>query len=292
MIVISSFSYLSSYVYTSLPSGLLHCFVCMLLGGGKYRGAWFNEFYGTLLMVFLTFSPGKWIGVDSTPLEWLCQAAGVVAADYLAGGPHVNPACSVCMFALGKCDYTECYVRIMGGLAGGLVAFPLFLAFSSSMGWNDLGGPEYEVKDESDDTSEAFLNEFLSTFFLLISIFILNFELNFGKFHYWVKQSLQAIVIRYLIVVFGTTGPAMNPMLGSAWLIFKKKTSCSLTTDHYFIYWIAPLAAAFVSSFIYVVYAGGKWLGTELPFGPFKETKDDSPKESKKSDKKKASKSD
>jgi hypothetical protein len=30
------------------------------------------------------------------------------------------------MFALGKCNYTEAFVRIMGAMAGGLVAFPLF----------------------------------------------------------------------------------------------------------------------------------------------------------------------
>jgi len=296
MIVVSSLSSLSSYAFTSLPSGLVHCISSVFLGGGAFRDAWLSEFYGTLLMVFLTFSPGKWIGIDSTPIEWLCHAVGVITADYLAGGPHVNPAVSVTMYCLGKCCFTECYVRIMGGLAGGLVAFPLFLKFSSSMGWTELGGPEYELKDESDDASSAFLNEFLSTFFLIISIFLLNFELNFGKFHYWVKQSLQAIVIRYLIVVFATTGPAMNPMLGSAWLVFKKKTSCALSMDHYFIYWIAPFAAALITSFCYVVYAGGKWIGTELPFGPFKEaakTTEPSKEASKKSsDKKKSSKSD
>merc|ERR1719203_2524954 len=49
-------------------------------------------------MIFLTFSPGKWIGVDSVPLAWASHAAGVVMADYIAGGPHVNPAVSVAMF--------------------------------------------------------------------------------------------------------------------------------------------------------------------------------------------------
>lgn len=292
MIVVSSLSSLSSYAYSSLPSGLFHCVVSVFLGGGKYRQAWFNEFYGTLLMVFLTFSPGKWIGLGSTPLEWLCHAAGVVASDYFSGGPHVNPAVSVCMFFLGKCDYTECYVRIMGSMAGGLIAFPAYLILSQSMGWNDLGGPEYELQDEGDDASGAFLNEFLSTFLLLIAIFILNWELNFGKFHYCVKQTLTAIFIRYLIVVFNTTGPSMNPMLGSAWLVFKKKTSCDLTIDHYFIYWIAPAVAALVASFCYVVYAGGKWIGMDLPFGPFKAAAAAVEPKEKKSEKKKASKSD
>jgi len=293
---VSSLSSLNSYTYNSLPSGLAHCIACILLGGGAFRDAWLQEFYGTLLMVILTFSPGKWVGIDSTAIEWLCHAIGVVAADYLAGGPQVNPAVSMTMWFLGKCSFTECYVRIMGGLAGGLVSFPIALKWSSWMGWIELDGPSYETKDENDDTSSAFLNEFLSTFFLVISIFVLNFELDFGKYHYWVKQSLQAIFIRYLIVVFTVTGPAMNPMLGSAWLVFKKKTSCNLSMDHYFVYWIAPLLAALLASFCYVVYAGGTWLWVELPFGPVKEvakTDEEPPKETKKtSDKKKSSKSD
>lgn len=296
MIVVSSLSSLTSYIYTSLPSGLAHCIACIFLGGGAFRDAWWVEFYGTLLMVFLTFSPGKWIGIDSTPIEWFSHAVGVVAADYLAGGPHVNPAVSLTMFCLGKCSFTECYVRIMASMAGGLVAFPLFLKFSLSMGWHELGGPAYDLKDENDDASGAFLCEFLSSFFLIVSIFVLNFELDFGKYHYWIKQSLQAIFIRYLIIVFPTTGPAMNPMLGSAWLVFLKKTSCNLSMDHYFIYWIAPSLAALLASFLYVVYAGGTFIGVELPFGPFKEVVKTAspPKDSSKksSDKKKSSKSD
>ena len=77
-------------------------------------------------MIGLTFSPGKWIGADSLAVAWAAHAAGVVAADKLGGGQHVNPAVTVSMFALGKCTYTEAFVRIMGAMAGGLVAFPLF----------------------------------------------------------------------------------------------------------------------------------------------------------------------
>ena len=81
-------------------------------------------------MIGLTFSPGKWIGADSLAVAWVAHAAGVVAADKLGGGQHVNPAVTVSMFALGKCTYTEAFVRIMGAMAGGLVAFPLFKVFA------------------------------------------------------------------------------------------------------------------------------------------------------------------
>jgi len=290
MIVVSSLSSLTKLGYSYLPSGLLHCIAGLFLAGGAYRDAWLQEFLGTLLMIFLTFSPGKWIGVGSVPLEWLCHAIGVVAADYLAGGPHVNPAMSAAMFCIGKCNFTEAYVRIMGSIAGGLVAFPLFLTFSDSMGWTALGGPQYSLKDEDDDASSAFFNEFASTFLLAMAVYILNFELNFGKNHYWIKQSLTAIVIRYLIVVFSTTGPAMNPMLGTTWLIFSSKATCIEGMEHYFIYWIAPYIAAAVSGFVYIVYAGGEWCGYKLPVGPIKEAKKEEPK--KPTDKKKSAKSD
>lgn len=76
----------------------------------------------------------------------------------------MNPAVSVAMFSLGRCDYTEMYVRICASMAGGLVAFPLFLFFSESAGLVSLGGPEYSASDEKDDFSAAFLNEFFAFF--------------------------------------------------------------------------------------------------------------------------------
>jgi len=270
MIVISLISSLSSTVYNILPTGILHCIFSMFLVDGAYRNAWIQEFLGTMLMIGLTFSPGKWIGVDSTPLEWVCHALGVIFADYFAGGPHVNPAVSVAMFCLGKCSYTECYIRSMGSIAGGLISFPLFLQLSSMLSWKELGGPEYTLIDENDDASSGFLNEFMSVFLLLIAIFVLNFEVDFGTYHYWLKQTYTAIAIRYLIVVFGLTGPAMNPMLGTTWLLFKVKSGYISGMDHYFIYWSAPFLAALSASFCYVVYAGGKFMGCNVPFGPVK----------------------
>jgi len=240
-------------------------------------------------MIFLTFSPGKWIGVDSLALAWSAHAVGVVASDYIAGGPHVNPAMSLAMFSLGKCSYTEMYVRMAASCAGGLVAFPLFLYFSDTLGWEQLGGPEYSPTDDKDDFSKAFMNEFFSFFFLAIMIFVLNFELNFGKHHYWIKQPMTAVGIRYLIQVFGLTGPAMNPMLGTAWAVFATgQASFPEAAEHYFVYWGAPFLAALVASFGYAVYAGEKFFGEKLPLGPIKAVKaapvDDKKKKASKKD--------
>lgn len=209
---------------------------------------------------------------------------GVVASDYIAGGPHVNPAMSVAMYSLGKCDYTEMYVRIAAAMGGGLVAFPLFRHLSDTLGWEPLGGPEYSPVDDEDDGSSAFCNEFFATLLLALMVFVLNFELNFGKNHYWIKQPLTALGIRYLIEVFGLTGPAMNPMLGTAWYVFASDSkSFPSTSEHYFVYWVAPFMGALIASFAYVVYAGGKFLGYALPFGPIKQVAQPAPvKEDKK----------
>ena len=70
-------------------------------------------------------------------------------ADFFGGGPHVNPAVTVSMFTLGKCTYTDAFVRIAAQLGGGLVAFPVFHAVSNAMKWEPFGGPEFNMdKDE------------------------------------------------------------------------------------------------------------------------------------------------
>lgn len=56
-----------------------------------------------------------------------------------------NPAVTVSMYALGKCSYTEGFVRIMGAMAGGLVAFPLYKVLADQLGLTPLGGPGMEI---------------------------------------------------------------------------------------------------------------------------------------------------
>ena len=103
-------------------------------------------------------------------------------------------------------------LRIAGSMAGGLIAFPLCKYLSDAMRWIELGGPEYSP-DSDPDASLSSFNEFALTLLLCFLIYTVNWELNFGKYHYWIKQTLTAIGIRFLIAAFPTSGPAMNPML-------------------------------------------------------------------------------
>lgn len=219
-------------------------------------------------MIGLTFSPGKWIGQDSLAIAWAVHACGVIAADKISGGPQVNPAVTVSMFALGKCSYTEAFVRIMGSMAGGLVAFPLFKVFADQFGLTPLGGPEFDAKDDEEGVAAGF-SEFCAMVLLMILIYTVNWELNFGKFHYWIKQTLTAVGIRYLIETFPLAGPAINPMLGTTWYIFAYGDFPD-HLGHYFTYWVSSFLGAIFASYLYAIYAGGTVFGKTLPLGPIK----------------------
>ncbi|KAL7566275.1 hypothetical protein ACA910_013606 [Epithemia clementina (nom. ined.)] len=252
-----------------LPPGLTPSLASAFIEGGKYLSHYRHEFVGTLVMILCTFSAGKWIGKDSVAVAWSAHALGVVAADYFAGGPHVNPAVTVSMWCLGKCSYTEAYVRISAQMGGGLIAFPLYHALSDALKFTHFGGPEFNA-DDYDHSIEAFLSEFGATLLLMWVIYILNWELHFGEYHYIIKQTLTAVAIRALIELFPTAGPAMNPMLATSWAVFSNDFEFPVHFLHYFVYWASPFMAAILASVLYVIYAGGTVFGQKLPIGPLK----------------------
>ena len=179
---------------------------------------------------------------------------------------------TMAMWALGKVTYTDAYVRIAGQMAGGLVAFPLYHAISDALKMPPFGGPEFSVTMGDEHAVEQFLSEFTATFLLAIAIYVLNWELNFGRQHYIIKQTLTAVVIRALIEFFPVAGPAINPMLATTWYVFGvgAKGEFPAMFAHYFVYWIAPWLAAILSAIVWTVYAGGTVFGYTLPVGPIK----------------------
>lgn len=255
-----------------LPPGLFFVTAFAFIENGKYLTAFRHEFIGSLLMICCTFSAGKWIGSRDMKLAWTSHAVGVVLADKLGGGPQVNPAMTTTMWCLGKVTYTEGLVRIAGQMGGGLIAFPLFHALSDYFGLEPFGGPEFNMDSDEYEAAEAAMSEFFATILLCFAIYFLNWELNFGKYHYIIKQTLTAFAIRALIELFPTAGPAMNPMLATAWAAFGVGSRFDFPDDfsHYFVYWVAPCVAAIVAGFLYTIYAGGKFFGQTLPIGPIK----------------------
>lgn len=268
-----------------LPPGLFLVLAVANIENGKYLSAFRHEFIGTLLMICCTFSAGKWIGEHDINTAWAAHAAGVIIADKVGGGAQVNPAMTVTMWSLGKVTYTEGLVRIAGQMGGGVIAFPLFHAISNQMKWTPFGGPEFNMDSDEYGVAEAALSEFCATVLLCFAIYILNWELNFGKYHYIIKQFLTAVAIRALIEFFPTAGPAINPMLATAWAAFGVGNRFAFPDQfvHYFVYWVAPFAAAIVAAFLYAIYSGDSFFGHKLPIGPFKaQTQKTSPTKGKK----------
>jgi glycerol uptake facilitator-like aquaporin len=105
----------------------------------------------------------------------------------------------------------------------------------------------------------------------------LNWEFNFGKYHYIIKQFLTAVAIRALIEFFPTAGPAMNPMLATAWYVFGVGTNGEFPDDttHYFVYWFGPFVAGVLAAITYIVWDGNdKLFGTySVPIGPLRPKK-------------------
>jgi glycerol uptake facilitator-like aquaporin len=273
-VLVEALSAFFQEVLAYVPPGLGITLAAGFIEKGKYLGSFRQELVGTLLMIVFTFSAGKWIGAASRNVAWIAHAIGVIAADKIGGGPQVNPAVTMAMWALGKITYTDAYVKVAGQMAGGLIAFPLYHAISEALKLEPFGGPEFKMAAGSAHPVEAFLSEYTATLLLCLAIYILNWELNFGKHHYIIKQSLTAVCIRALIECFGTAGPAMNPMLATAWYVFGVGTKNEYPTDgsHYLVYWIAPWMAAVTSAFVWVAYAGGTVFGTRLPMKPIKKS--------------------
>ena len=104
---------------------------------------------------------------------------------------------SLGMYLLGKQSFFDMYVRSSAQLLGGLLAFPLFALAARecppALGLQPLdefGGPSFEGAKAGDGATVdgAAWAEFAAAALLAMGIYLLNFTLNFGKSHYWIKQ--------------------------------------------------------------------------------------------------------
>jgi glycerol uptake facilitator-like aquaporin len=159
-----------------LPPGLILSFAAGCIAERKYFSAYVKEFIGSMMMIAFTFSAGKWVGKESIQVAWTFHAVGVVAADYFGGGQQVNPAVTMSMWALGKVDYTEAFVRVAGQMGGGMISFPLFHALAEAMKWEPFGGPQFT----QEANAEAAISEFVSTFLLMWVIYVVSTVFHFA----------------------------------------------------------------------------------------------------------------
>jgi glycerol uptake facilitator-like aquaporin len=188
-----------------LPPGIFLSFSASYVGNGKYFDVYVKEFIGTMLMIVCTFSAGKWWGVDSIPAAWACHVIGVVTADYLGGGQQVNPMVTMSILALGKCDFTEAFVRVAGQMGGGLIAFPLYHAVSEALNLTPFGGPAFKQGNDID----AAISEFGASFFLCWAIYIVSVRYHVRGMSGWSSEGCH-MEFFLLIIIDNHLTPSCN----------------------------------------------------------------------------------
>lgn len=203
-----------------------------------------HELAGTTLMILCTFSPGPLLGPIGPAVEWPMHVLGVTFAALVAGGAHRNPAVTTAMAVLGKVSPAEAAGKIAAQLVGALAAFPLLDALCGRLG-AAARGPEIA---EGLSLREAFAGEFAATALLLCAVYGLCLT-PLGPASL-VRQPLVAAAIRFLIVFYSATGPAMNPCLPSTWAFFSTG-HLPVDASHYVVYWVAPFMAAVLTALLW-----------------------------------------
>ncbi|CAK0884524.1 unnamed protein product, partial [Prorocentrum cordatum] len=138
--------------------------------------------------------------------EWLWHVAGCIAADWLAGGPHVSPGASLAALALGMADYPEFLCRFGGQVAGALLAWPFCGIIGAPLGLKPLGGPSFDPALLP--LEQAALYEASAAFLLNLAVLSLNHAERLVPLRrfYLLKAGLTAAVIRVMLQGRGDRG--------------------------------------------------------------------------------------
>ena len=146
------------------------------------------------------------------------------------------------MFIWRKITAEQWLLNVSAQMAGGVLAFPIVQGVSRMYGVT-IGGPELKADE---DIFEAGMNECISSFILLMGIFMFCCT-KIGTI-YCLKQPLVAAVIRYCCYYYGRTGPAMNPMLATTWAFFVAGRVWPNDSAHYIVYWFGSIAGAVIAA--------------------------------------------
>jgi len=244
---------------------VLACVIYGLAGSKPSLAAAFRfELVGTILIIVLTLSPGRWFGVGAEPIfgvpvDWIFQAAGIVIVDWACGGPHVNPAVSFAFFLLGKVEASEMAINLIAQTLGATIGVLCCQVFAKAAGWQLLAGPEIAGPLSGDALATAATTEFAASALLMVVVYALNFEPSTRVQGHWayyiVKQTLTAAAIRGLIVCFPATGPAFNPAIATGWQVWKAGGKLPAFAAFWQVYWLAAFAGAFAATAAYAAYS-------------------------------------
>uniref|UniRef100_A0A7S2GV22 SnoaL-like domain-containing protein n=2 Tax=Octactis speculum TaxID=3111310 RepID=A0A7S2GV22_9STRA len=233
------------------PTVAISLAICfsVLVFAPHHKNEFMKEFIGIILMIACTFTPGPFYGTYKGYEEWVIHMCGVIVADYLMGGPHVNPSVTTAMFVWRKISLQQWIVYIAAQMAGGIIAFPLVQELATPYGAT-IGGPGIGA----DVTAQhGMWNEFAATFLLLAGIFLLCTTWLGALYH--IKQPLVAATIRGIIVTFGATGPAINPALGTTWAFYAAEQVWPTSVTHYMVYWVASMSGAALATILWSIFS-------------------------------------
>eukprot|EP00041_Stephanoeca_diplocostata_P004626 m.48054 g.48054 ORF g.48054 m.48054 type:complete len:272 (-) comp15250_c0_seq1:268-1083(-) len=228
---------------------------------GNFKNDVLREFLGMIVLVGTQFPAGLWFGTQSWVHGWIAHGLGVIIADWVAGGPNVNPAVCIFMHALGEITFSQMISRSAAAFAGAMVAFPLFQTVGRILGLPMFGGPRFDHREAS--LARVYQHEATATGLLCLAVVLLNWELAI-KDNYLVKQALTAVAVRLLLLCFTAGGCAMNPALGVAYGAHERGGRLPKARQQYTAYCTAPAGGALGAALLYALSSGRKFYGVDL----------------------------
>lgn len=207
--------------------------------------AWSKEFVGTCVMIVCTCSTGALPLGEKT--EWILHACMIAVADYSCGGPNVNPAVTVGLWAAGGFGLSKALIfsMILAQVGGGIVGWRLLLAGDDGIVLpGHVGGPSPNLRLPWEYLA---LCEALSCWTLTGAVFAFATTKPFADDTpktYGAKMSLIALTVRALIIAHTATGPAINPALATSFALADSGELPTFRSLHYHTYWLGGLAGA------------------------------------------------
>eukprot|EP00035_Acanthoeca_spectabilis_P023395 m.449147 g.449147 ORF g.449147 m.449147 type:complete len:265 (-) comp19776_c0_seq1:209-1003(-) len=225
---------------------------------GDFQDDVLREFCGVFIMVASQFTAGKWIATGTWQATWFYHGCAVIATDWLAGGPHCNPAVSLYLYALGEVNRKQFFSKSAAAFAAITCAFPFFDWVANNLSLPYLEGPVYEEHKRS--LRVAIEHEFKATVALCTTIAAFSWELPV-KNNYLMKMTFIAMMVRGICETYNAVGPGMNPAVAIAYAAHYRRGRYPSSINQYLAYCGAPAAGALVTAMVYAAITDRKFFG-------------------------------
>ncbi|CAN0389475.1 unnamed protein product [Pylaiella littoralis] len=209
----------------------------------KSVGIFLQEAFGSFALLLMVFPFNSFLG--DTWSSWIQHFFSVMITDYTNGGAQVNPAMSVGTFFYGWNDRSSLMIRVVAQMVGGFYAFPIMAKLLPSYATASMGGPTLAA---GASTGEGMAWEFGSTLALILIVYAAATQIGLPGQRPVIATGIRAL-IHLSAVKGGKTGPAMNPMIATAWAVYD--SSVTMDAQWFLVYWVAPCAAAVAGTLLW-----------------------------------------